>query len=158
MKLFRSTPESVKALRLGERRLAWGVTEDGTAVVATPTALHVGDRSVPWVQVEKAGWAPPVLTVSEVAEVEGTGTRHVLRLADQRDLAGVVRSQVTSSVGWTDRRRLAPHGAVRVVGRRVPGQDALLWQVVWLDGTDPADPLLRAQAERIVADLRATLG
>jgi hypothetical protein len=158
VRLFRKPPAAVSELRLDERRLAWGVTEDGTPLVATSSALHVGEQRLPWVQVEKATWAEPVLTVTEVAEVEGTGARHVLRLAEQHELAGVVRSQVTSSVGWTDRRRLQPSGAVRVVGRRVPGQDALLWQVVWIEGTDPRDPALRAQAEAFVADLRSTLG
>lgn len=158
MRLRRTLPPAVAGLRLDERRLAWGVTEDGTPLVATPTALHVGAHRLPWVQVEKAVWAEPVLTVTEVAEVEGTGRRHVLRVAEQHELAGVVRSQVTSSVGWTDRRRLVPQGAVRIVGRRVPGQDLLLWQVVWIEGTDPGDPALRAQADAFVADLRSTLG
>ena len=158
LRLRRTTPEAVRRLRVDARRLAWGVTPDGTPVVATETALHVGDEHVAWVQVEKAIWAPPLLTVTEVAEVEGTGTRRVLHLEDQRGLAEVVRARVTSSVGWTDRRRLVPEGVIRVVGRRVPGEDALLWQVVWLEGTDPADPLLRAQAEQVVAELRATLG
>jgi len=40
----------------------------------------------------------------------------------------------------------------------VPGVDALLWQVVWLEGTDPADPALRAQADAHVAALRGSLG
>jgi hypothetical protein len=158
VKLFRTPPEAVRAVRVDARRLAWGVTTDGTAVVATATTLHVGDDRLPWVQVEKAVWAPPVLTVTEVAEVEGTGPRRVLHLDVEHRLAEVVRAQVTSSVGWTDRRRLVPDGVVRVVGRRVPGQDALLWQVVWLEGTDPTDPQLRAQADRVVAELRGTLG
>jgi hypothetical protein len=61
-------------------------------------------------------------------------------------------------VAWSDVRRLHPRGKVRIVGRRVPGRDDLLWQTVWLDGTDPTDPALRAQAEELVASLRATLG
>lgn len=154
----RRVPEVVRALRTDDRRLAWGVTVDGTPVVAGETALHVGEDRLPWVQVEKATWAEPLLTVTEVARVEGTGRRHVLELAEERGLAETVRARVTSSVGWTDRRRLQPSGAIRVVGRRVPGSDDLLWQVVWLEGTDPDDPALQAQAEQTVSALRATLG
>jgi hypothetical protein len=151
-------PDPVRALRLDERRLAWGVTDSGTAVVATPTALLAGDLVLPWNQVAKASWDQPVLTVSEVAEVEGTGTAHRFALVEDDRLAEVVRAQVTSSVAWSDVRRLEPRGKVRVVARRVPGQDALLWQTVWLEGTDPSDPLLRAQAEELVAALRGTIG
>jgi hypothetical protein len=151
-------PDAVRALRLEERRLAWGVTDSGTAVVATPTSLLAGSSVVLWTSVAKASWDPPVLSVREVAEVEGAGTLHRFVLVEDDGLAEVVRAQVTSSVGWTDVRRLQPGGKVRVVGRRVPGQDALLWQTVWLDGTDPSDPLLRVQAEELVAALRGTIG
>jgi hypothetical protein len=151
-------PQAVKALAPGERRLAWGVAVDDTPLVATPTALHAGELRVPWTSVEKAVFQPPVLTVREVAEVEGTGARHDWELAQDVRLAEVVRAQVTSSVGWSDRRRLPTKGALRVVGRRVPGEDALLWQVVFIEGADPDDPLNRAEAAELVASLRATLG
>jgi hypothetical protein len=150
-------PEPVRSLRLEERRLAWGVTDSGTAVVATPSSLLAGDVVLPWTSIAKVSWAPPVLTVREVAEVEDTGTAHVLTLAQDDRLAEVVRAQVTTSVAWSDVRRLQ-RGKVRVVARRVPGQDALLWQTVWLDGTDASDPVLRAQAEELVAALRGTIG
>jgi hypothetical protein len=151
-------PAAVKAVAPLERRLAWGVAVDGTPLVATPTALYAGDWHLPWTQVERAGWQPPLLTVREVALVEGSGARHEWELEQDHHLAEVVRAQVTSSIGWSDRRRLPTTGALRVVGRRVPGEDALLWQVVYLEGADPTDPVNRAQAEELVAGLRATLG
>jgi hypothetical protein len=154
----RRVPPGVKALAPDERRLAWGLTVDGTPIVATPQALYAGDLRIPWVQVEKAGWQPPVLTVREVAEVDGAGSVHTWELAEDKDLAGVVRTQVTSSIGWSDRRRLPGKGALRVVGRRVPGEDALLWQVVYIEGADPDDPVNQAHADQLVAGLRATLG
>ena len=158
MRLRKQLPEAVRSLRLDERRLAWGVTDQGTAVVATPTSLLAGDVVLPWTSVAKASWDQPVLTVHEVAEVEGEGATHRFALVADDRLAEVVRGQVTSSVAWSDVRRLQPRGKVRVVARRVPGQDALLWQTVWLEGADPNDPLLRAQAEELVAALRGTLG
>jgi hypothetical protein len=158
VRLRPQVPDAVRAVPVDERRLAWGLTDAGLALVATPSALWFGETKLPWLQVEKAGWQPPTLTVVEVAEREGTGVRHSWVLADDRRLAETVRAQVTSSVAWSDVRRLQPAGKVRVVGRRVPGRDALLWQVVYLDGTDPADPAVRAQAEAFAASLRATLG
>jgi len=128
-------------------------------VVATPSGLVLpSGSSLPWVQVEKAVHAPPVLTISEVAEVEGRGTAHVLRLTQDHDLAGVVRARVTSSVGWSDRHRLRPQGSVRLVGRRVAGQDALLWQLVFDQDSDPDDPAVRAQADQLLDEVRRTLG
>jgi hypothetical protein len=158
VKLRRQVPDAVRALAPGERRLAWAVAEGGTPLVATPTALHLGDVTLPWTQVARVGWEPPVLTVREVAEVEDAGPVHELVLTEDAGLAQVVRAQVTSSVAWSDVRRLKPTGKVRIVARRVPGRDALLWQTVWLETADAADPQLRAQAEELVAALRGTLG
>ena len=151
-------PEAVRALAPGERRLGWAVTESGEVLVATPTGLHQTDRVLTWTQIAHVTWQPPALTLSEVAEVDGSGPVHRFLLSDDAGLAQVVRAQVTSSVAWSDVRRLQPKGKVRIVGRRQPGRDDLLWQTVWLEGTDPDDPLLRAQVEALVADLRATLG
>lgn len=158
MRLRRQLPDAVRDLQVDERRLGWGVTEGGLPLVAAPSALHLGDQVLPWVEVAHVGWEPPLLTLREVAEVDGAGRLHELVLAEDAGLAQVVRAQVTSSVAWSDVRRLQPRGKVRVVARRLPDRDALLWQTVWLDGTDPDDPALRAQADELVGSLRATLG
>lgn len=158
MILRMKVPPEVRALVTDERRLAWAVSTTGLPLVATPQALYAGQLRLPWTQVEKAQWQPPVLTVLEVSEVEGTGLRHTWELDRNSRLPEVVRAQVTSSIGWSDRRRLSTTGAVRLVGRRVPGKDALLWQVVYLEGADPADEQNRAQVEEFVEDLRGTLG
>ena len=71
MKLRRTVPDSVRAIE--DRRLAWALAEDGTALVASPTCLHIGAVSLPWTSVEKVGWADPTLRVTEIAEVEGRG-------------------------------------------------------------------------------------
>lgn len=141
------------------RRLAWGLTPEGLALVAAEEALHVGpDEVLAWSEVEKVVWKPPALTVTEVSEVEGSGRCRTFVLAEDDHLAEVVRARVTSSVGWSDRRRLEPDGHVRVVGRRLPGQDALHWQLVFGLAADAADPARRAQAEQLVSSLRRTIG
>lgn len=154
-------PDAVVAVRLdpGERRLGWAVTSSGTAVVATSSGLRLpGEPVLPWADVERAGWRRPVLTVTKMAAVDGTGTRWPLELADEGDLPDVVRTQVTASVAWSNHVRLAPAGGVRLVGRRRPGQDRLDWQLVFDAGTDPDDPQLRAQARALVEDARRTIG
>jgi hypothetical protein len=154
----RAVPEAVRALAPGERRLAWAVAEDGTPLVLTPVGLHLGDRTLPWTSIARAEFTPPVLSVQEVDEVDGQGARHEIALAQDSGLAQLVRAHVSASVAWSDVRRLEPRGKVRLVARRQPGTDALLWQTVWLEGTDRHDPALRAQAEALVGALRASLG
>lgn len=160
MKLFparRLVPPAVQAVPA--RRLAWGVTEGGLALVASDDALHVGpDEALPWTEVEKVAWRAPALTVTEVSEVEGSGRSRTFVLTDDHHLAEVVRARVTSSVAWSDRRRLEPAGHVRLVGRRVPGQEQLRWQTVFEQSADAVDPAKRDQVERIVASLRRTIG
>lgn len=154
-------PEAVAAVALdpGERRLAWGITTAGDAVVATDRGLRLPGRpAVAWADVERALWRRPVLTVSQVAAVEGTGARWQLELGDEGDLPDTVRTQVTGSVAWSNHVRLSPAGGVRLVGRRRPGQELLDWQLVFDTGTDPDDPGLRAQAEALVEDARRTIG
>ena len=153
-------PEVVRAVALlpGERRLAWAVTGDGQALVATPTRLLLPTGPLDWVGVERASWKPPLLVVTEVAEVEGSGRRHELALTDQASFVEVVRARVTSSVAWSDRRRLEPTGSVRLVGRRVPGEDALVWQLAFDGDADPSDPFVRAQAAAHLEAVRRTIG
>ncbi|MGB8650961.1 MAG: hypothetical protein WCD35_09890 [Mycobacteriales bacterium] len=151
-------PPAVRELGLPERRLAWGLTPEGEALVATSSGLHAGGEVLAWTLVEKVVWRPPLLTLTEVAEVEGSGRVREWTLEQDASLAEVVRARVTSSVGWSDRRALAPSGAVRLVGRRVPGQDALLWQAVYEQGTDVDDPQVRGQVATMVEELRRTIG
>jgi hypothetical protein len=156
VKLRRTVPAAVRAVP--ERRLAWAVTDDGTALVAAPTSLYVGEQPLPWTSVERVSWQPPVLTVTEVAEVEGTGASHSWTVVEEARLAETVRERVTASIAWSDVRSLQPAGSVRLVGRRVPGQELLEWQTVWRAGTNPADPLLRAQVDAFLDGLRRSIG
>ena len=143
----------------GERRVAWATTTSGEPVVATDRGLLLPDGAqLPWEAVERASWQRPQLTVFEVAEVAGTGPRHVLQLTDDGDLPEVVHTRVTASVAWSDHSKLVPSGGVRVVGRRQPDRDALLWQLVYDADTDLDDPLVRAQAEQRLDAARRTIG
>lgn len=160
-RLRRPVPDPVRGVALdpGERRLAWGVTTSGEAVLATDVGLRLPDgQRLAWADVERATWRRPALAVVQVSPVDGAGPRWELELADERDLADVVRTQVTASIAWSDHVRLRPAGGVRVVGRRRPGRELLDWQLVFDAGTDPDDPELRAQAEAVVLDVRRRIG
>lgn len=163
MPLFRrrAVPDAVCAVALeaGERRLAWGITTAGDAVLATSRGLRLpGQPPLPWADVERAIWRRPLLTVTRVAPVDGAGDRWELALAEEDELPDVVRTQVTGSVAWTNHVKLVPSGGVRLVGRRRPGQELLDWQLVHDVGTDPDDPQVRAQGQALVEDARRTIG
>jgi hypothetical protein len=128
-------------------------------VVATQFGLWLpepdGPRRIRWHLVDKAVWRGGELTVI-AAEDAGEGVlaelpARTVRLAEPRDLPPTVRIRVERSIAYTRHYRLAPAGGVRVVGRRVAGRDGLSWQLVFDADTDPDDPLLRIQAERLVA-------
>ena len=157
----RPVPQVVRdvALEPGERRRAWGVTTAGDPVVATDLGIHLPRTPrLDWADVERATWRRPVLVISRVARVDGTGSRWELELAEEADLADVVRSAVTASVAWTNHVRLQPRGGVRIVGRRRPAQDALDWQLVFDNGTDPDDPAVAEQADGLLQQARRTIG
>lgn len=147
------------ALGPGERRAAWATTPEGEPVVVSDLALLLpGGVRLAWPDVERATWKRPVLTVWGIAEVEGTGPRHEVEVVDEGDLPQAVRTRVTGSVGWSSHSRLQPEGGVRVVGRRRPGTEGLDWQMVFDRGTDPADPAVRAQAQRLLDSARRAIG
>ena len=153
-----AVPDAVGSLVTDGRRLAWALTGTGVPLVATPSSLYVGSERLPWSQVERVLWRPPTLTLVEVSEVQGSGRTRGWDLADDHRLAETIRAQVTSSIGWSDRRALHPQGGVRLVGRRVPGQEVLEWQLVFERATDATDPQLRAQAGQLLEALRRTIG
>jgi len=159
----RAVPDQVKAVQLdsGERRVGWAVTTTGEPVVATDLGLRLpGTGVLAWEQIERASFDKPVLTITELAEVEGAGARHTveLDLTEDTDLPEVVRVRVSASVAWSSHQRLHPAGGVRIVGRRRPGLEVLDWQLVFDRDTDPRDPGLRAQAEQHLDAARRTIG
>ena len=162
--LLRRAPQDVRdAVPAGQRLAGWARAADGAPVVATSAGLLLpGAAPVAWSEVERAGWAPPVLQVQVLPPgdvvVAGTGPRHQVELAEPRDLPDVVRTHVTGSVAWSSHSRLQPSGGVRVVGRRHADREVFDWQLVLDAGCDPADPGLRAQADALLLAARRTVG
>jgi hypothetical protein len=137
------------ALEPDERVLAWAATgEADTApvVVATNRGLWLPDGArLGWHEIHKAAWSGRELrlTPAEVAEERPGYTVLVdapvreFLLLDPGELPDQVRARVTRSVAYTSHHPL-PAGGVRVVGRRVSGQDGLSWAVRYDSGT-PVD-------------------
>jgi hypothetical protein len=161
--------EAVARLDRDERVVSWAPAAGG-AVVATPIGLWVPghpDR-LPWHLVDKATWQSGVLTlVTAVDPGDGVLVEQppiAVRLDQPRDLPQTVRVRVQKAIAFT--RHYPLPGAetagvrrgVRVVGRRVPGQDGVSWQLVFDRGMQQDDPAVRAAAAAYVDQARAELG
>ncbi|GGK62753.1 hypothetical protein Sme01_04810 [Sphaerisporangium melleum] len=141
-------------LEAGERVLVHARTPDGGYVVATDRALRLpGEAALPWYRVDRAMWDQQGLVV-----VGTDGVRHRVELPDPGRLPEAVRERVTATILVNRHVRLGERGGVRLVARRVPGQETADWGFVFDPGLDPADPGLRAAAEQVLERLRRTLG
>jgi hypothetical protein len=172
---FSRPPEPVRAavaaasVEVDERVLAWGELVAGGWLVATSRGLRVvpaegvptgtGDV-LPWHEVAGATWAAAgaggTFTVTPLAEVEPgvqrrlPAHRHVLREAGE--LPAALRDRVDRTVVTSQRHRLPGGGGVILVARRVPGQAAREWSVVFDEDADRDDPAAREVArERLAA-------
>jgi hypothetical protein len=163
LKRKRKVPADVRAkLDRDERVVAFASTVDAeAAVVVTTRGLWLpGRERLGWHEIHKATWVGSRLTVvPAVAVSEGDGytvmaddDAVVVALTDPDDVPGQVRERVTRSVAFTAHHPL-PGGGVRVVGRRVPGVDGVVWNVRYDDGTDPADPDIVTQTAELVAEV-----
>lgn len=151
-----------------ERVLAWGELVAGGWLVATDRGLRVVPADpgpvesgvLSWHEVAGAAWAAAggggTFTVTALAEVEPGVQRRLparrYELGVAGELPAVVRSRVDRTVVTSQRHRLPGGGSVLLVARRVPGQAARDWSVVFDDDTDRDDPTARAVArERLAA-------
>lgn len=176
---FARPPEAVRVAVLAssdpdERVLAWGalVRDEGWLVatsrglrVVPPHVTSVTDAElVPWHEIGSAKWLATSdgggrFEVVRLAEVEPgvqarqPEVRHVL--SDAGDLPAVVRRRVDQTVVASQRTPLPNGGGVLLVARRVPGQAAREWSVVFDDDAQRSDPEAREVARQKLADLVA---
>lgn len=172
---FARPPEAVRAAvqasgDADERILAWGALARGEGwLVATSRGL----RQVPgegaegaatllrWHDVGRATWKATAdgggsFAVTALTEVEPgvqarlPEERHVL--GDAGDLPAVVRRRVDQTVVASKRTPLPDRGSVLLVARRIPGQAAREWTVVFDDDADRNDPRAREVARRKLAE------
>jgi hypothetical protein len=156
-----------------ERVLAWGsLTRDEGWLVATSRGLRTvgshdqgsGAGLLPWHEVGHATWSAAragggTFAVTPLAEVEpGVQARQPVRryeLADAGELPAVVRRRVDETVVVSQRSPLPGSGGVLLVARRIPGQAAREWTVVFDDDADRSDPAAREAARQKLADVVA---
>jgi hypothetical protein len=155
-------PELVAALPKGERVLSWGDISSGGAVLATPAGLwwphDVGQRLIGWQYVDKAVWQDGVLTVieAEVADDLLLVERPPLaaELSQPRDLPPTVRKRVEANVVRSELHPVTG-GVARMVARRVPGRDGVVWWARLEAGARDSEEV-RADVRARLAALRAT--
>lgn len=156
-----SVPDDVRTVpAAGERVLAWGRDLAGRPVVASETALYLpdldgGHERLAYLAIARAAWNDPVL---EVVTGAPTQRRHVVDLALPGEVPPTVRERVMATILVSERVPISGGKGALVTARRVPGQDAPTWSVVFDSGLDPADPALRAVADAAIRALRATSG
>jgi hypothetical protein len=161
--------EAVARLDRDERVVSWAPAPGG-AVVATPLGLWlpgVPDR-LPWHLIDKAIWRSDTLTLIPAVDSGGgvlvEQPPRSVRLEQPRDIPQTVRARIEKAIAFTRHHPLpgtegtGVRRGVRVVGRRVPGQDGVSWQLVFDAGVDRDDPAVRAAASAYVDQGRAELG
>ena len=173
---FARPPEPVRAAVAAdgdpdERVLAWGelIRDDGWLVATSRGLRAVGSHGhgtgvglLPWHEVGHAVWSSAgggSLAVTPLTEVEpGVQARQEVRhyrFADARDLPAVVRRRVDETVVVSRRSPLPESGGVLLVARRIPGQAAREWTVVFDDDAQRSDPVAREAARQKLAEVVA---
>jgi hypothetical protein len=148
--IFRRKPKLPAALRPAlepdERVVAWAAVGDDRALVATTRGLWLpGGTRLGWHDIHKAAWSGRELRVTPAESAQVRDGYAVLvdgpvvsyLLLDPGELPDQVRTRVTRSVAFTAHYPL-PVGGVRVVGRRMSGENGLSWAVRYDSGT-PVD-------------------
>jgi hypothetical protein len=173
---FARPPEPVRVAVLAssdpdERVLAWGrLAREQGWLVATSRGLRAVPPEVAsveqlvvvrWHEIGSAKWtatndgggAFEVVALEEVepgVQARRPAVRHVLTEAG--DLPTVVRKRVDQTVVASQRAPLPDRGGVLLVARRIPGQAAREWSVVFDDDADRQDPVKREVARQKLAE------
>jgi len=169
--LFRRRPklpaDKRPPLESDERILTWAAVGDsGDAVlVATNRGLWLPDgKRLGWHEIHKAAWSGRELriTPAEVAQDRSAYTVLVdapvvsYLLLSPGELPDQVRTRVTRSVAYTTHHPM-PTGGVRVVGRRVSGQNGLSWAVRYDAGTPVELPAVIELTDELVSSAQGTI-
>ena len=147
-------PATVAATRFGLWLPAGGVLAAAGAasavVVCDVEPAQPGWRRLDWDRVVKASWTGDGLHLIEgVVDSDGVVTDLppvTLRLAEPRNLPAVVKARVEASIARWEQVRV-PEGTGRIVARRRPGVDGLVWTARLDSGTPDS-----AQARAVLID------
>ena len=169
MNFLRRRPRVPAALRpplaADERIVAWAASAGDQVLVATNHGLWLPDgKRLGWHEIHKAAWSGRELRVTpaEVAQERAAykvlvdGPVLAFLLLEPGELPDQVRTRVTRSVAYTTHHPMQA-GGVRVVGRRVPGQNGLTWAVRYDSGTPVSLPAVIKYTDDLVAGARAVM-
>jgi hypothetical protein len=126
-----------------ERVVAWCQVDSAVLVVTNHGMWLPGSSArLGWHEIHKVAWSgremriiPAVVSaVRDGYAVLEDAPPVTFLLLEPGEVPDQVRTRVTKSVGFTTHHEL-PAGAVRVVGRRVSGQNGLSWAVRYDAGT-----------------------
>ena len=158
----RAEARAYAPVRPGERLLAVARGADGELSVATDRALyHQASQAwvrLGWEQVGRADWDEQrhVLILSGLTPA--APARTVLHLARDWDLPAVAAERISWTSLVDQRISLNGQAGARVVARRAPGGARVRWLVLLDRGLDPGNPVVRAQLESALTELRAATG
>jgi hypothetical protein len=147
-----------------ERILAWAEAGDGV-LVATNRGLWLPDgKRLGWHEIHKVAWSGRELRITPAEVARDRHGYAVLvdapvvsfLLLDPGELPDQVRTRVTRSVAYTTYHPMNT-GGVRVVGRRVSGQNGLSWAVRYDAGTPVDLPAVIELTDELVAGAQGTV-
>jgi hypothetical protein len=152
----RPPAEIVAGLAKDERVLSWADTADDRVVVATPKGVwwpdDDGQRPIPWQFIDKAVWRDGTLTIIEADLVDDLllvdRAPVTVVLARPRDLPPTIRKRVEANIVRSELLTVGG-GAVRFVGRRLPGHDGVSWWARLEPGTRDTERVRAAIGARL---------
>jgi hypothetical protein len=153
-------PDDARAaldLRRGERVLAAARLRGSEWVTATDQGLVGVGWRVAWSSATHAQWydEESALSVSWLDDA-GQVLDRSLVIDEPGLLPETVHERVTATIVLSRHLRVAGESGIRVVARRQPGSEDLLWQVVPDVGIDASE--LRAQIDATIRVMRDELG
>ena len=143
------------------KSLATATTLDGVVVSGTRDALRIGDRELPWEQVQGADWDKDAstLVVSEVGHWGDERPVHRLVLPEPGRLLQLVRERITASIVLQRHVPVGGRRGVFVIGRRAPSRRGrIAWIFEYQAGIDPSDPDVQQAAAAALRQAREDVG
>jgi hypothetical protein len=152
--VFRQARE-LAGLAPNERILAKGWA-DSQPVMITDRAFYWGLRTastrIGWEQIARADWDAESSTLTIIGLLPGAPRKLMFQLR-RGEIAALVADRVAASQVISKRVDLDGVGSARVIARRKPGSDELVWLVALANGTSPHAPGVATAVDRAVAEV-----
>lgn len=158
-------PDELRAaisLQPGERILSFGFTQDGAGVVATDRGLWLregsGMQRVDWARIGTLAPTRKRLEFTYLSENLEDQEVRVVDLVDPGEVVDAAWDQMADYTIAAEKVRVQGDLTVRVVGRRSPYSDEVVWGFVPEPGVDIADSDVQMRAAEALFRVRAESG